>query len=134
MSRIRVAFDTEALIALYLGEEGGLKTKTYLERIQRGEIDGLFNIIKLSELYYILYRKSPRVAVEKEANLLSYGVKIVEIPYDELWREAAKIKATRAISLADAFAAATARLEKAALLTGRDEEFKGLGLELVRIK
>lgn len=131
---MKIAFDTEVLLAFYLGEKGGLRVRAYLERIQRGEAEGIVNVINLAELFYVLYRKEPKIAAEKEANLRAYGVRIVEVPYDQLWREAAKIKAVQSVALADAFAAATAKLENAALLTGRDAEFEGLGLELIRLR
>jgi len=131
---MKVAFDTEALLAFYLAESGSQKVLQYLEQVHQGEVEGVVNIVSLVELYYILHRKGRVVADEKVANLLSYGIRIVGIPYDTLWREAAKIKATHAISLADAFVAATAKLEKAILLTGADQEFGGLGVQIVRIR
>lgn len=131
---MKVVFDTEALLAFYLGEEGGERVKAYLEGVQRGELEGLVSIVSLAELYYILYRRSPPVAEEKERNLRAYGVKVVPVLDDELWREAAKVKGQRAIPLADAFAAATARVEGARLVVGSDEHFKGLGIELEAIR
>ena len=53
---------------------------------------------------------------------------------DRLWREASLIKAEHALSLADSFAAATAKIMKAKLITGRDEEFKETGVPLVKIR
>ena len=53
---------------------------------------------------------------------------------DRLWREAAMIKARGTLSLADAFAAATATGLKATLLTGGDADFRGIeGLEIERV-
>jgi predicted nucleic acid-binding protein len=52
----------------------------------------------------------------------------------KLWKEAGKIKGEHAVSLADAFAVATAKVEKAKLVTGRDEEFNRLRVELIRIR
>ncbi len=68
------------------------------------------------------------------ANLRAYGIEIVPVLNDILWKEAGKIKGRHAISLADAFAAATAKTEKAELVTGRDAEFEGLAIELMRIR
>ena len=132
----KIVFDTEALLIFYLGEKGADQVKTYLEKIQGKEIEGLLNIMNLTELYYILYRKSPKVAEEKEANLRAYGIGIVPILDSKLWKEAGKIKGEHAMSIADAFAVATAKVEKAKLVTGRDEELNNLKLnvDLIRIR
>lgn len=131
---MRIVFDTEALLIFYLGEKGGDQVKMYLEKVQGREIEGLLNIVNLTELYYILYRRSPQVAEEKEANLRAYGIRMVSVLDGELWKEAGKIKGEQAMSLADAFAVATAKVEKAKLVTGRDEEFDRLNVDLIRIR
>ena len=132
----KIVFDTEALLIFYLGEKGADQVKTYLEKIQGKEIEGLLNIVNLTELYYILYRKSPKAAEEKEANLRAYGIGIVPVLDSKLWKEAGKIKGKHAKSIADAFAVATAKVEKAKLVTGRDEELNKLKLnvDLIRIR
>lgn len=129
-----VVFDTEALLAFYLGEPGGREVENRLSKVAGGEVKGYLNIITLTELYYILHRKSPSLAEEKEQNLRGYGLKIVPVDDDSLWKEAAKMKSKGALSLADALAAATAKMMKASLLTGRDEEFQGLDISIERIK
>lgn len=55
---------------------------------------------------------------------------------DETWRGAAEIKAAHALSLADAFAIATAKRKGATLVAGNDPDFavaSKLGVELRRI-
>ena len=133
---MKIVFDTESLLIFYLGEKGADQVKTYLEKVQDKEIEGFLNIVNLTELYYILYRKSPKVAEEKEANLRAYGVGIVPVLDSKLWKEAGKIKGEHAMSIADAFAVATAKVEKAKLITGRDEELNNLKLnvDLIRIR
>jgi predicted nucleic acid-binding protein len=130
---VSIVFDTEALLAYYLGEPGGKKVENLLTETMRRKNTSYLNIVNLMELYYILYRKSPALADEKEAHLRGYGVEIVPVDDNSLWREAAKIKAAHAISLADSLAAATAKMKKARLLVGRDEEFKGLDIAIERI-
>jgi predicted nucleic acid-binding protein len=129
-------FDAEALLAFYLGEPGGKRVEGCLEEITRGESEGLMNVVNLSELHYILYRKSPELAAEKEHNLKGYGVEMVSLEAgDDLWKEAAEIKASYAPSLADAFAAATAKRKEATLVVGRDSEFtKITGIKMERIR
>jgi len=130
---MNIVFDTEVLLAYYLGEPAGKKVENLLRETMRRENTSYLNIVNLMELYYILYRKSPDLADDKEANLRGYGVEIVPVDDDTLWREAARIKAAHAISLADSLAAATAKMKKAKLLVGRDEEFQGLDIAVERI-
>ena len=129
-----VVFDTEALLIFYLDEPGSMKVQEYLERIQRGETVGYLNIVNLAEFHYILSRHDPELAEDKEKNLRAFGLEIVPVLDDELWRAAANIKAKHALSLADAFAAATAKVKRARLVTGRDEEYKSLGISLLRLR
>ena len=127
---MNIVFDTEVLLAYYLGEPAGKKVENLLRETMRRENTSYLNIGNLMELYYILYRKSPDLADDKEANLRGYGVEIVPVDDDALWREAARIKAAHAISLADSLAAATAKMKKTRLLVGRDEESQGLDIAI----
>ena len=127
-----IVFDTEALLAFYLGEQGGKEVEKRLVKITKGEIRGYLNLINLTELYYILYRRSPDLAEEKEQNLRGYGLEIVPVNDNELWKEAAKTKGRHTLSLADAFAVATAKAKKANLLVGRDAEFDGIDVSIER--
>lgn len=129
---VSVVFDTETLLAFYLGEPGGKKVERRLAKIMKGEIKGYLNIINLTELYYILYRRKPDLAEEKERNLRGYGLEIVPVD-DELWKEAAKTKGRHSLSLADAFAVATAKVKKANLLVGRYVEFRNVGVSIERV-
>lgn len=130
-----IVFDTQALLAFYLGETGSERVETYLEMVSGGEAIGYLNIINLTEFYYILLRVSQETAEEKARNLRSFGVKIVPVTDGSpLWKEAAVIKAANALSLGDAFSAATALTRRGTLLTGSDIEFervKGLKIERV---
>jgi len=130
---VSVVFDTEVLLAYYLGESGGKEVERRLGEIMKGELRGYMNIINLTELYYILYRRSPDLAEEKERNLRGYGLEIVPVDDNVLWKEAAKTKGRYALSLADAFAVATAKVRKAVLLVGRDAEFDDMDVSINRI-
>ena len=102
--------------------------------MQKKEINGYINILNLTEIYYILSRVSPKLAEEKQRNLRLYGLRIVPINDNGLWREAAKIKCDHALSIADAFAVATAQNLKTKLIVGSGEEFNNLDVELLRIR
>jgi len=129
---LKVVFDTEVILKFYLNEAGAETVESYLSKVIKGEIEGFMSAINLTELYYILYRKSPEIAEEKLTNLRNFGVKQVDVKGDS-WKGAAKIKAMHSLSLADAFAVATAKQLNAKLLIGRDVEFKGVKVDVVRI-
>ncbi|MEM2128684.1 MAG: PIN domain-containing protein [Candidatus Methanomethyliaceae archaeon] len=130
----RLTFDSEAILAFYLGEEGGEIVRDCLIKVQNGDAEGYVNVINLTEIYYILYRVDPRLAEEKQRKLRLYGLKIVPINDDSLWREAAKIKGKYTLSLADAFAAATAIVLKSKLVVGSDRDFRELNVQLLKIR
>jgi len=130
----RLTFNSEAILAFFLGESGAELVSGNLEKVQKGEIEGYINIINLTEIYYILSRVSPKLAEEKQRNLRLYGLKIVPINDNGLWRGAAKIKCDHSMSLADAFAVATAENLKTKLIVGSDKEFKNLNIQLLRIR
>lgn len=115
-----VVFDTEAILIFYLGEGGAEIVENLLERIQNKEANGFLNIVNLTEFYYILYRKEPAIAEEKVRNLRAYGIEIVPITDNSIWKEAGKIKGMHTISLADAFAVATAKIKKDKLVVGSE--------------
>ena len=101
-----------------------------------GESVGYLNVFNFCELYCIMYRKSSAMAAEKEQNLRGYGLRIVSVEDgDGLWREAARIKATNTLSLADAFAAATAKVKNCTLIIGQDAEFADIeGVKVERVR
>jgi uncharacterized protein len=130
-----VVLDTQVLLILYMGEKGADRVSNLLVQILEGKIKGYMNVVNLAELYYILARKSRKVADEKERNLRSFGIKIVPVQDgDDLWKEAAILKASYALSIADAFAAATAKTLRSRLVTGSDPEFEEIhGVQIERI-
>ena len=130
----RLVFDSEALLAFYLGEDGGEVVRDSLIKVQNGDIEGYINILNLAEIYYILRRVDPELAEEKERNLRLFGLKVIPIEDNGLWREAAKIKSKYALSIADAFAAATAKMLESKLIVGSDEEFRELNIQLLKIR
>lgn len=130
----RLTFDSEAILAFYLGEDGGEIVRDNLEKVQNGVAEGYINLLNMTEIYCILYRADPKLAEEKQRNLRLYGLKIVPIEDDGLWREAAKVKSKHSMSLADAFAVATAETLKSKLVVGSDKEFIDIDIPLLRIR
>lgn len=116
-----------------MGEEGDTVVEEMFNRVVDGDVRGYINIVSLTELYCILYRYSPEVAEEKTRNLRAYGIKVVPLTDDRLWRLAAEMKSRHPMSLADAYAAATAQVTGSKLVVGRDQEFNALEVETMRI-
>jgi len=130
----RYTFDSEAILAFYLDEEGAEVVEDCLEQVQSGAAEGYINVINLTEIYYILSRVNPELAEEKQRNLRLYGLKVVPVEDDGLWREAARVKAKYSLSLADAFAVATSETFKSKLVVGIDKELRKLNIQLLKIR
>ena len=133
MTDLSVVFDTEPLLAFYRGEPGDTDVEQVMNQVIDGSVQAYINIVNLTELYYILHRYSPEAAEEKTRNLRAYGVKVVPLVDDTLWKLAAEMKSSHPMSLADAYAAATAQTTGSKLIIGRDREFDGLPIETMRI-
>ena len=116
-----------------MGEEGNAVVEEMLDRVIDGDVQAYINVVNLTELYYILHRYSPEAAEEKTRNLRAYGIKVVPLTDDRLWRLAAEMKSRHPMSLADAYAAATAQVTGSKLVVGRDREFNALQVETLRI-
>ena len=101
-----VVLDTEVVLRFYLNEIGSDVVERYLKNASESRERVLINIINLAEISYILSRSDPQMAGEKIQSLRSFGIQIVSIEDDSLWKIAASIKANQKIPLADAFAAA----------------------------
>jgi predicted nucleic acid-binding protein len=130
----RLTFDSEAILAFYLAEKGGEVVRDNLHKIQNGMVEGYINIVNFTEIYYILARINPEIAEEKQRNLRLYGLRVVPVTDDGLWREAALIKSKHSLSLVDAFAVATAKILKSTLVVGCDKAFNNLDIQLLRIR
>jgi uncharacterized protein len=129
-----LVFDSQSLLKLYLGEPGADEVARLLREVQQGRSSGWINIVNLAEIYYILCRKSRQVAEEKEGSLRRYGVKVVSVDHGSpLWKKAASLKADYPMSLAYAFAAATALDLRAKLVTGADIDFGVRALQIQRV-
>jgi len=130
----KLTFDSEAILAFYFGESGAEVVGESLRRVQKGEVEGFMNVLNLTEVHYILCRVNPELADETERKLRLLGLKVVSVEDDGLWREAARIKAKHSLSIADAFAVATAEACKSKLVVGSDKEFKELRIQLLRMR
>ena len=121
----RYVLDSYALIAYFEGEEGGKSVADILKKALDNTAEVYLCRVNWGEMYYIAMREQGVEKAESFRKTLDeYPVQIVDVG-EELTLDAARIKASRKMSFADAFAAALAKEKKAELVTG-DKEFKSV--------
>lgn len=117
--------DSFAVLSLLYGEEGSGEVKRMLREARTGRIDVFLHWNNLGEVYYIIRKEEPRMKALEVVALVK-ALPLQRVEFDEgLWLKAAELKGTLPISYADAFAAATAQVKEASLVTG-DPEFEVL--------
>jgi len=121
----RIVFDAHAILRWTQKEPGYQKVKSLMVACREGSALGYMNRINLGEVHYKTVRVlGPEGAKDFMENFLRLPITIV-LPDEPLIWKAAELKAQYPISYADCFAAATALIHNAAVLTG-DPEFKKL--------
>ena len=119
----RFVFDAYAILKWSQKEPGYRKVKSILMACREKSTVGYMNRINLGEVYYIMIRAA---GVDRARDFLENFLRIpinLVLPDSDLIWKASEIKAEYALSYADCFAAATALIHGAAVLTG-DPEFK----------
>lgn len=125
-------FDSCALLCHLQMEPGSERVRDLLEEARRSSVPCLLNVINFGEILYITQRKFGAEA-RMRAFVLVQQMGLAILPcHDNLVYAAAELKAVHSISYADAFALATAREQKACLVTG-DQEFRRVS-HLVQIE
>lgn len=128
-----VVVDAWAALA-HLRGEGPAATmmRRYLRQAKAGTRRILMNVVNVGEVYYRLMQLVGEDGAEQRIGLVRRWPVDILPARDVVVFEAARLKARHPISYADAFAIATARLERAALLTG-DPEILALPRDVVRV-
>ena len=122
-------FDTFALASYFLGEEPGKRVRDLMKKLEKKREKAFLCEINLGELYYALFRKKGQAMAEEAVeDVKTLPVTLVQVEWD-LILSAARIKATKPISFADAFVAALAQ-EKEGTIVTHDPEFKVLEKEV----
>ncbi|KAB0663574.1 type II toxin-antitoxin system VapC family toxin [Oryzomonas japonica] len=115
--------DSFALLRFFQKEPGGEKVRRILEEASEGAAEVLLNVINLGEIIYLVQR---RFGEAKKLEILMHiqrmGIDVLPVPNDLVFR-AAELKARFPLSIASAFALASAVEHHATLVTG-DPEFK----------
>ena len=125
--------DSFALIAYFRDEAGADKVETLLYKAARTREPLHMTEVNYAEVQYIIIRRNGLPGWEAvAAQLVALPIKFHPVTR-ELADLAARFKASHPISLADAFAAALAKIHNAELVTG-DREFKVVERELRKIR
>ena len=121
--------DSYALIAYFRGEPAGVQVKEFLQKAGKADKPVHMTEVNYAEAQYMILRKDGAEAWADAARILS-ALPIEFHPADRRLADlAADFKARFRLSLADAFAAALAKQQRAELVTG-DPEFKPLEKEI----
>ena len=129
-------FDTEAIIAFLYNEPGHEAVADLLDEVFTCSADGFLTEINASEVFYLVARFEGVDDVPTAASLRVADRDIRALERQELelkaadWRLAAEVKADGGISLADAYAVALAHERDVTLVTGADDDFDELPIEV----
>lgn len=123
--------DSFAVLAWLQNEPGAQAVEDLLVEAKRKHEKLLLHELNLAEVYYLSVRRVGEEQTRLLADqLATLPIQLIATTPDILW-QAALVKAQYAVSLADAFAAATAMTFNATIVTG-DPEFEAI-TDLVQI-
>ena len=124
-----LVFDAWSILAYLKDEPAGEKVEALIADAQENDTPLAMSILNVAEVWYAVARRATdEVADRAVLELRQLGIEFVDAGW-ELAREAARFKSKHKMSLADCFAAALAKQNKADLVTG-DSEFKQVEHEL----
>jgi ribonuclease VapC len=143
-----ITLDSWAVLAWLQGEPGGALVADLLVWCEGDEGAGraisrivmaeepprlFLNVINLGEVFYITGRRKGRREAAEVVRRLGLGPLVIVGASRGLVLAAAEVKMSHRVAYADAFAVATARKTRSALMTG-DPELRGLpGLDVIWI-
>jgi len=121
--------DSYAMMAFFQDEPGAEIVHVLLLETEKGKIRLVMSVVNLGEVWYSIARTtSPEIADGYIRDIHGMAIEIVDADW-QLTRQAAVYKASGNIAYADCFAAALAKTQAAALVTG-DREFEQLAQEI----
>lgn len=121
--------DSHALLAYFRQEPGGDRVKELLHKAAASDHPLHMTEVNYAEVNYMIRKKDGNEAWEEASRILETLPIEFHAATHALADQAALFKAAHRMSLADAFAAALAKIRKAQLVTG-DPEFKPLEKEI----
>jgi predicted nucleic acid-binding protein len=123
-------FDSYTIITFFEKKKGFEKVIDIFTESVSNKLKILTNIVNWGEVYYIVLREQgSKAATLFEESFKKLPVELVYCDYS-LAKRASEFKAFNSLSYADCFAAATASIYKATLVTG-DKEFLKLGKDIL---
>jgi predicted nucleic acid-binding protein len=124
--KVNYVLDSFALIGYLENKPFAQELEAILHQAKGGAVRLYLHALHLGEVYYIILREKGRDLADLAYwRIRRFPIKWVDHIAEELLLTAATIKAGYPISYADSFAAALAKINNAALLTG-DPEFHKL--------
>lgn len=115
----KLSIDTGVILSYFLGEETGRLAKSILLQPRGRKI--FCNRLCVSELFYILCRRRGEAFARESVEAFLGTGYVSVVSSDELDMEAGTYKCRRALSLADCYVLALAKLQGAAALFARRE-------------
>jgi uncharacterized protein with PIN domain len=123
MNKLDAVLDTSAILCLLEDEPGAEVVEQKIAAAEGGNIKLGASFVSLTETFYITHlSQGLACAQDFVAVVKSWPMEII-YPDESLCLTAGAVKATHAVSLADAFVAATAQLASA-ILIHKDPEFE----------
>ncbi|MDO8633708.1 MAG: PIN domain-containing protein [archaeon] len=125
---MKILFDTSALIAFANKEKPAKKIKEIVQAVEKGKINGIISGITLTEIIYIVGRKSEQKAFNIIAFVEESRLEIIGCTKD-LFVAAGHIKMKykeKNLSIADCIIIATAVNEKADEVLSLDRGWQGI--------
>jgi ribonuclease VapC len=117
--------DSHAVLAYFEGEPGGEVVRRLIQRAERRQVHLYLSLINCGEVAYIVRREKGQEAAEEILSRIDVLPITLHGVDRKLVEAAATLKAQHPIAYADAFAAATASMLGAPVVTG-DPEFRHL--------
>ena len=114
----RIVLDTKPLMKLFAQEDGWEEVQKILVRAEAGEVEAAISVVSLTEIYCrYLQEKRPDLA-EARTDSLRYATYLKKLEIgEEVAVLAGKLKGKHAVSIADAFIAASAYQERSSIVS-----------------
>ncbi len=115
--------DSWSMLAYWGDEPAGQKIADLIADAHETGTPLMMSVVNVGEVWYIVAREVSETEADNSISEIKHlGIEFVDVNWN-LTQEASRFKAKHKMSYADCFAAALARENKAALVTG-DPEFK----------
>ena len=125
--KVTYVLDACALLAFLNDEPGADVIDTLLQQAKNGESTLYMHKLNMLEIYYDLLREDGQTKAEEIlARMLALPLTVVTKLSDTVFKEAGRLKATYAVSLADSIALAEAKIRHVQLVTSDHHEFDPL--------